>query len=123
MTWWGGASWDIARAGGLTAYALLTCSVALGLALSLRLQAPRWPRVINYEMHNFVTLLTLVFTGLHVAAVWIDPFTRFGWYEVFVPFASHYRPLWMALGIMSWYMLIAVAVTTWLQRCIGYAWW
>jgi hypothetical protein len=123
MSGWGAVTWDIARAGGFVAYGLLTLSTAIGLALTLRWQSPRWPRLINAELHNFFTLLALIFTGIHVLAVWLDPFTRFGWSEVFVPFVSHYRPLWMALGIVSLYLGLAVGLSTWVRPWIGYTWW
>jgi hypothetical protein len=123
MSGWGAVTWDIARAGGFTAYALLTLSVAVGLALTQLWQTPRWPRLINSEMHNFLTLLALVFTGVHVIAVWLDPFTAFGWNEVFIPFVSHYRPLWVALGIVGLYLGLAVGLSTWLRPFIGYTWW
>lgn len=74
-------------------------------------------------MHSFVALLTLVFAGVHVAAVWVDPFTRFGWRDVFIPLASSYRPLWLALGIVGLYLLLAVWVSTQVRARIGYAWW
>ncbi|HZS79331.1 MAG TPA: ferric reductase-like transmembrane domain-containing protein [Ktedonobacteraceae bacterium] len=120
---WQAVTWDVARAGGFTAFGLLTLSVALGLALSLQIQSPRWPRIINNELHNFLTLLALIFTGVHVLAVWIDPFTNFGWNEVFIPFVSHYRPIWMALGIIALYLGIAIGISTWLRPRIGYALW
>ncbi len=123
MNIWQMVTWDVARAGGFTAFGLLTLSVAIGLALTLHIQSPRWPRIINSELHNFITLLALVFTGVHVLAVWIDPFTHFGWNEVFVPLASHYRPLWMALGIIAFYIGIAIGVSTWLRPHIGYKLW
>jgi hypothetical protein len=123
MSIWQTVTWDIARAGGFTAFGLLTFSVAIGLALTLHLQSPRWPRLINSELHNFLTLLALIFTGIHVLAVWVDPFTSFGWNEVFIPFASHYRPLWMALGIVAFYLGIAIAISTWLRPHIGYKLW
>src|SRR5207302_6991636 len=91
---WQAVTWDVARAGGLIAYLLLTLAVALGLALSLRWQRPRWPRLITNELHGFVTLLSLVFIGVHVLAVWVDPFMRFGWRDIVVPLATSYRPLW-----------------------------
>src|SRR5260370_16794660 len=109
MSVWQAVTWDVARAGGFTAFGLLTLSVAIGLALTLHWQSSRWPRLINSELHNFVTLLALIFTGVHVLAVWIDPFTNFGWNAVFIPFVSHYRALWMALGVVSLYMGIATA--------------
>jgi len=120
---WDAVVWDVARAGGLAAYLLLTLSVALGLTLSLRWQRPRWPRLITNEMHSFVTLLTLVFVCVHVTAVWVDPFTRFGWRDVFIPLASSYRPLWLALGIVGLYLLLAVWISTQVRARIGYAWW
>jgi hypothetical protein len=123
MSIWQEVTWDIARAGGFSAFGLLTISVAIGLALTLHLQSPRWPRLINSELHNFLTLLALIFTGIHVLAVWVDPFTSFGWNEVFIPFASHYRPLWMALGIVAFYLGIAIGISTWLRPHIGYKLW
>lgn len=123
MSIWQTVTWDVARAGGFTAYTLLTLSVAIGLALTLHWQTPRWPRLINSELHNFITLLALIFTGVHVLAVWLDPFTSFGWNEVFIPFASHYRPLWMAFGIVALYLGLAIGLSTWLRPYIGYKWW
>ena len=123
MSVWESVTWDIARAGGFTAYLLLTLSVAIGLALTMHWQSGNWPRIINSELHNFITLLSLVFTGIHVLAVWIDPFTRFGWSEVFIPLASHYRPLWMAFGIVALYLGLAIGISTWIRPLIGYSWW
>lgn len=123
MSAWGQVTWDIARSGGFVAYGLLTLAVALGLALSMRWQAPHWPRLINSELHNFVTLLSLVFVIIHVLAVWLDPFTAFGWAEVFIPFVSHYRAVWMAFGIVALYLGLALAASVWLRRYIGYEWW
>ena len=123
MSIWQAVTWDVARAGGFTAFGLLTLSVAIGLALTLHWQSSFWPRIINSELHNFITLLALVFTGVHILAVWIDPFTSFGWNEVFIPFASHYRPVWMALGIVAFYIGIAIGLSTWLRPLIGYKWW
>lgn len=123
MSPWEAVTWNIARTGGFTAYILLAISVALGLALSLHWQAPRWPRLINNELHNFVTLLGAIFLGVHILAAWIDPFTRFGWNEVFIPLVSHYRPLWMAFGIIALYLGLAIGLSTWLRPKIGYTWW
>jgi len=123
-TIWQTVTWDIARAGGFTAYVLLTLAVAVGLALSTQLQSPsRWPRLLNSELHNFLTLLSTIFLAVHVLAVWVDPFTKFGWKEIFIPLASHYRPEWMALGIVGLYLGIAIGISTWLRPRIGYTWW
>jgi len=123
-TIWQTVAWDVARAGGFTAYVLLTLAVAAGLALSTQLQSPsRWPRLLNSELHNFLTLLSSNFLVVHVLAVWVDPFTHFEWNEIFIPLASYYRPEWMALGIVGLYLGIAIGISTWLRPRIGYTWW
>ena len=124
MTLWQAITWDTVRAGGLTAYVILTLSVIMGLALSMQLQSPsKWPRLINNELHNFLTLLVLIFVIIHVLAAWIDPFTHFGLNEVLIPLASHYRPIWMAAGIIALYLGLAIGLSTWVRPLIGYSWW
>lgn len=123
MTVWETVTWDVARAGGLTAYVLLTGAVLVGLALSLKYQSPRWPRLINSEWHNYLTLLSTVFLGVHVVAVAVDPYTHFGLAELLVPLASSYRPFWMALGIVGLYLGIAIGISTLIRPLIGYTLW
>ena len=116
--------WLVARASGFTAYVLVTLSVVLGLLLSQRWQSRRvWPRLLNDQLHQYTILLAGVFTAIHGISVWIDPFTAFSLREVLLPGASHYRPLWMAFGIVSAYLGLAVVITGWLRPKIGYAWW
>ncbi len=123
-TIWQSVTWDIARAGGFTAYILLTLAVVVGLALSTQIQSPsRWPRLLNSELHNFLTLLSTIFLVVHVLATWVDPFTKFSWNEILIPLASHYRPEWMALGIVALYLGIAIGISTWLRPHIGYKLW
>ena len=123
MTTWSAVTWDTARAGGFAAYILLSAAVAVGLVLRNRWQTPKWPRLLTNELHGYLSLLALVFIAVHVLAVLVDPFTRFGLAEVFVPFASHYRPLWMGLGVVSLYLLLAVWVSSRLRTRIGFTAW
>jgi DMSO/TMAO reductase YedYZ heme-binding membrane subunit len=118
-----GLTWEIARAGGFVAYGLLTGSVAIGIIVSLKWRSPGWTRFVTTELHRFVTILALVFTALHTLMVAVDPFIRFTPLEVLVPLVSHYRPLWIALGIVGAYLLIAVYLSEWIRPHVGYAWW
>ena len=123
MSSWNAITWDTARAGGLVAYVLVTAAVAVGLVLRNRWQSSRWPRLVTNELHGYLSLLALVFIVIHVVAVAIDPFTHFGLAAVLVPFASHYRPVWMSLGIVALYLLLAVWVSSRLRRRIGHRLW
>jgi hypothetical protein len=123
MSVWQSITWDVARAGGFVAYGLVTISVVLGLILSLRWRTAAWPRWATNDLHRYITLLALVFIGIHTAAVWLDPFMAFGPGEIFVPLVSHYRPIWVALGIVTSYLMVAVWLSERVQRRIGYVWW
>lgn len=120
---WTQLSWELVRASGFTAYLLVTLSVVLGLLLSMRWRSDRWPRLVTNDLHNFVTLTAMAFGMIHGLLAWLDPFTAFRLNEVLVPLASHYRPLWMALGIVSLYLTAAVILSTWLRPWIGYRLW
>ena len=123
MSTWSTVTWDTARAGGFVAYILVTASIALGLALSLRWYTRSWPRWATTDLHRYVTLLAIVFTGVHSLAIWLDPFMAFTPAEVIIPLLSHYRPIWVALGIVSAYLLLAIWLSERIQKQIGYAWW
>lgn len=123
MTDWGSVTWLASRASGLVAYGLVTASVLLGIALSLKWRSAQTPRFVTNELHRYVTLLALVFTGVHAVALVLDPFMRFTLAEILVPLVSHYRPLWIALGIVGGYLLVALWLSERIRDVVGYAWW
>jgi hypothetical protein len=123
MTDLGQIPWIVARAGGFLAYGLLTASVVLGLVLGLGWKSRVFTRFVTTETHRFITLVGLVFIGIHGVALLLDPFIGFTPVEVLVPFVSHYRPLFVALGVVGGYLAVAVWASEYLRSRIGYAWW
>jgi DMSO/TMAO reductase YedYZ heme-binding membrane subunit len=115
--------WAIARGAGLSAFVLLTLSVAIGMALSLRVASPRWPRVLTNELHRYVTALALWTTALHLSMLLVDPRSGMGIGDLLVPFASGYRPVAVALGILALDVLLAVWLSTLLRGRLGYRRW
>jgi len=109
--------WYVARASGLVAWALLAASMLWGLALTTRAfarkaAAPRW----LLDLHRFLGGLSVVFAGVHREAVVADSFVHFGLVDVLVPLAATWHPLWVALGIVAFYLLLAVELTSLLRR-------
>jgi hypothetical protein len=119
----GAIDWYAARAAGVIAYVLLTGVVLVGLTLSGKLKMKTWPKFAVTDLHRFGSLLVGVFIGLHVLTIALDAYTPFSVTQLVVPFASSYRPVWVALGIVSTELLIAVAVTNALRGRIPYRWW
>lgn len=113
------AYWYATRGTGIAALILLTAVVAVGIAGSLRLRTDRWPRFLVVGLHRNLTLLTLVFLGLHIATTILDSFTPIGLRDAFVPFLARYRPVWLGLGAVACDLLLAVVITSALRARIG----
>jgi predicted ferric reductase len=109
--------WYVARAGGLVAWALATAAVVWGLLLSGRITRKPKPAWV-LDLHRFLGALTVVFVAVHVLALWLDSFVAFGPTELFVPFASAWKPAAVAWGVVAFYVLIAIELTSLLQRRI-----
>ena len=115
--------WFFARAAGFVSLVLLTVSVCLGILLTLRIRSRNWPLFLSDELHGYTALVFFVFVTLHVVTVLIDPFTKFGLADVLVPFASAYRRVWMGLGILAMELALALALSIYIRRWIGYRAW
>ncbi len=115
--------WYVARACGLTAWALAWSAVLVGLALSTRAlgRRPRAPWL--NDLHRFLGGLTLVFVAVHVGALLMDRYVPFTPEQVLVPFATHWKPGAVAWGIAAFYLLVAVEVTSLAMRRIPRSVW
>jgi methionine sulfoxide reductase heme-binding subunit len=115
--------WYTARAGGMLAFALLTSSVVLGLALSGRARLKRWPRFAVEDVHRFAGLLAGTFVGIHVLALLLDTYVPFSLSQILVPGTASYRPLPTALGIVAVELLAALAVANRYRKRLSYRFW
>lgn len=115
--------WYIARSTGIVAWALVAAAVIWGLLLSTRLleghPAPKW----LLDLHRFLGALAVAFTGLHLLGLFADSYTEFGPADLLVPFASAWKPLPVALGVVAMYLLVAVEASSLLMRRIPRRWW
>jgi DMSO/TMAO reductase YedYZ heme-binding membrane subunit len=108
--------WHVARASGITAWAMSAAAVLWGLALSGRTMGTRAKAPWLLDLHRFLGTLTLVFVGVHLGGLAADNYVHFGLADLFVPFASGWRTGAVAWGIVAFYVLVAVEVTSWLMR-------
>src|SRR5207248_7040351 len=114
----------LARATGAVALVLLTISVVLGVLDSVRFSlAPRWPRFAVDQLHRDTSLLVIVLLVLHVVTSVLDGFAPISLIDGVIPFNSPYRPLSMALGTLSFDLLLALVATSLLRRRLGYRAW
>lgn len=112
-------TWYITRAAGLTAYLLLWLSTVWGLAVSSKIFDPVLHRIFTYDFHQFISLLAIGFTILHIVVLTVDQYLPFSIDQLLIPFTSTYRPLWTGIGVIALYLTLLVTITFYIRRWIG----
>ncbi len=115
-------AWLVARASGLVALALLTVSVTLGLALSSKLLGNRRGKLL-FGWHQTIAWTALAMLVLHMVALALDPTIGFGLTGVLVPGAAPWRPIPVAAGIVTAWLMLALALSFQVRRRIGQRRW
>jgi methionine sulfoxide reductase heme-binding subunit len=115
--------WYATRGAGVVSLILLTGVVVLGIVSAMRWQTASWPRFLTTGLHRNFALATLIFLAMHIVTAVVDPFTALGWEAAIIPFSSPYRRLWLGLGVVAIWVLLAIVVTSLLRPLFGYAAW
>jgi methionine sulfoxide reductase heme-binding subunit len=115
--------WLLARASGLTAYVLLTTSGLAGLVLKSRPLGRALKAASVLDLHRLLALLALGGVVLHGTTLALDPTLRMPLAGLLVPGPSSYRPVAVALGVLSAELMALVIVSFRLRRRIGAKTW
>ena len=117
------ALWYMTRGFGIVALLLLTMTTVLGLAQAGRYTRPGLPRFVISALHRNGSLLALSAIAVHVITAVLDTFAPVHLIDVFVPYASKYRPFWTGMGALALDLMLAVVITSLLRGRIGYQAW
>jgi methionine sulfoxide reductase heme-binding subunit len=109
------ALWYATRASGLMALVLLTLTMVLGMTTTTRARARNWPGFAQQEMHRRVSMIAVVFVGIHVLTSVLDTYVSISWAAIVIPFTSSYARLWVGVGAISLDLMIAVFVSSLLR--------
>jgi DMSO/TMAO reductase YedYZ heme-binding membrane subunit len=108
--------WYATRATGITALVLLTATMVMGMTTTARAKARNWPGFAQQELHRRVSMIAVVFLGLHVLTSVLDTYVHIGWTAIVVPFVSGYQALWVGIGAIALDLMIAVFATSLLRH-------
>jgi predicted ferric reductase len=101
------------------AYFLLWFSMVWGLAIPTKF----FERIISptfaVDFHEYLSLLAIGFVTLHVTVLLFDQFLPFNLAQIFIPFLSTYRPVWVGMGVIGAYLSLLVTITFYLRKRIG----
>jgi hypothetical protein len=59
------------------------------------------------------------FLFLHVLVLMVDRYTPYSLAQILFPFLSPYRPFWVGIGVIGFYLTLLVTVTFYLRKHIG----
>ena len=107
--------WLIARASGLTAFALLTASVLAGLVLTGRPFGRAVRPAVIADLHRVLALLGLGAVALHGMSLVLDRSVKIPLQALVIPGLVPYRPVWAALGVTAG-LLMTMLVASWQVR-------
>jgi predicted ferric reductase len=110
--------WYTTRATGLVALLLFTATVVLGLLTAGRASGRSWPRFVQQDLHKRISILALVFLGIHILTSVLDTYVHIGWLAIVVPFTSPYGRFFVGLGALSLDLMAAVMISSFLRTRI-----
>jgi len=116
--------WYLSRATAFVSLTILWISMALGLGLTNKM-ARLWPGApATFAIHEYVSLLGLAFALFHALVLLGDHYINFTVAQIFMPFAtSGYRPTWVGIGQIGFYVWLIVALSFYVRSSIGQKTW
>lgn len=113
------AMWYVTRSAGIIAYLLLWLSTVWGLAVPSKIFDSFLPRTFTFDFHQYLSLLSVGFIALHVGVLMADRYLPYTLAQILVPFLSPYRPVWVGIGVIAFYLILLVTITFYLRSRIG----
>jgi sulfoxide reductase heme-binding subunit YedZ len=111
--------WFATRGAGVMTLVLLSATVILGIATSLRWEGRNTPRFVTAALHRNLSLFAIVLLAVHIATSVLDPFAGIRAADALVPFEGAYRTVWLSLGVLAAEVLTAVALTSLARNRVG----
>ncbi len=117
------AFWYASRATGIVALLLLTAVLVLGMLVNRQGRLPGLPRFAVTSLHRNLSLLAVAFIAIHVITAVLDTYVSIPISAGVIPFASHYERFWLALGAISFDLMLAMVITSLLRGRLNRTLW
>jgi sulfoxide reductase heme-binding subunit YedZ len=115
--------WYATRLLGFLAYGALVASVIYGLLLSTGILDAIAHRAVSFTLHQELSAIAIGLTALHGAVLSLDMFVPQSVAELLIPFAGPYRPEWVGVGQLGFYLMVLVYGSFYVRRRIGQRGW
>lgn len=119
----GAVWWQLSRSTGIVAWLFATAAVIFGVLISGRGLGADMKANWLTDLHRWLGALTLWFLMLHLVALWADSYVEFTPTELVVPFASDWKRLAVAWGVIAMWLLVAVELSSLVKSKISRSAW
>ncbi len=115
--------WYITRAAGISAYILMFLIVVLGAGMTTGYLYKYLNPVRSWITHKYLSLAMFLVLLAHMTALLFDNFINLHLKDILIPFYSDFSPWLLSLGILGFYILLAVIFTSiWFRLKYKRAW-
>ncbi|HUR16693.1 MAG TPA: hypothetical protein VMZ33_05370, partial [Candidatus Limnocylindrales bacterium] len=101
----------------------LTASVVYGLLLSTGILDSVSHRVVSLTLHQDLSAISIALVALHGAVLVLDRFVQTTVFQIAVPFATEYRPVWVGVGQLAFYVMAVVYASFYFRKRLGQRGW
>ncbi len=105
-------TWYLARTSGITSYLLLFLSIIIGIGITSGFIFQLCGPLIAWAVHRTVSLALIIFVAIHIITLGLDGYMKFSLADLLIPFYSKYNPLYLSLGIIGFYLLVLIIITS-----------
>jgi len=116
-------AWYVSRVSGLVGFALLYISIFLALTIRIPFMRRIFSPPYALNAHGWIALQATVFALVHGSVLIFDKFMGFSLMDVFAPFATSYNPGLVALGIIGFYLMLLLVVTSYVRKYLPFKFW
>lgn len=104
--------WYVSRASAIAAYILMFLVIVWGMGMTTGFTYRVTNPVMAWSVHKYMSVSLGVLVLVHMFSLLFDDFIGFGFAEILVPYAADFKPFYLALGIVGFYILGAVMFTS-----------
>lgn len=116
-------AWYVSRMSALVGFAFLYVSMVMGLAIRIPSLRTFFGAKDTFSVHCWISLQATLLAFIHGGALIFDKFINFSLKDVFIPFASAYRPHMVALGVIAFYLMLILVITSYLKTKMPHKLW
>lgn len=104
--------WYVSRSSAIAAYLMLFILVFWGLGMTIGFVYSIIDPARAWQLHKDMGISFGVLVVVHAFSLLFDRYLNFSVFDILVPYSSSFKPLYLSLGIVSFYLLLMVIITS-----------